>query len=300
MSQGMSWFVIIGTLLSIIATFWLIVWAGRQGPQAEEGAENTGHVWDGLVERNEPLPRWWLGLFVLTLVFGVGYLVWYPGMGAFAGTSGWSQAAQYDEEVQAAEARYGAIFAAFRDMPATEIVHDEDALRIGRSLFSNYCTQCHGSLGYGAASFPNLADSDWLYGGDLASINTSILNGRKGLMPALGAVFADDAALSGMVEYVRNLSISQDTSAPAHGQYIALCSACHGATGDGMTALGAPRLNDDVWLYGSSPETIRETIVNGRQGVMPAHDKFLGEDRVRLIAAYVYSLSNADAADGDD
>ncbi len=288
MSTSWSIFIVAGTVISIIATFWLILWSGRQGP---DNAKDTGHVWDGLTERNEPLPRWWLGLFVITLVFAIGYLVIFPGLGNFSGTSDWSQQAQYDAEIAKAEARYAPIFAQFADMPPEQLVENTEALSIGRSLFSNYCIQCHGSAGYGAASFPNLTDDDWLYGSSLDSIEYAILNGRNGIMPALGAVFSNDAALDDMVGYVRNMSAGQDESSPAHGQYLAVCGACHGPTGDGNQALGAPRLNDDIWLYGSSPGMVRDVIVNGRQNMMPAHRKLVGEDRARLLAAYVYSLS---------
>ena len=292
MSGAWSIYVIIGTVVTILASFWLILWSGKQGATPEnDGAENTGHVWDGLTERNEPLPRWWLYLFILTLIFGFGYLVYFPGFGSFSGVGGWSQHGQYEAEMDAAEAKLAPIFAAYRDMPVDTLVTDERALRIGRSLFSNYCTQCHGSLGYGAAAFPNLTDGDWLYGGDFASIQASILNGRQGVMPALGAVFADDAALDAMVEYVRNFSAGPDTASPAHAQFQTFCASCHMPDGSGMQALGAPALNDDIWLYGSSPAVVKATIVNGRNGIMPAHQKLLGDDRVRLLTAYVYSLS---------
>lgn len=292
MSQGWSIFIIVGTLVSIVATFWLIFWSGRQGPTPSESVKDTGHVWDGLTERNEPLPRWWLGLFILTLVYAIGYLIIYPGLGAFAGTTDWTQEKQYEAEMAAAEARYAPIFAKFASMPVDDLVVNEEALGIGRSLFSNYCIQCHGSLGYGAASFPNLTDSDYLYGESFDAMQMSILNGRNGIMPALGAVFPTESALTGMVEYVRNMPDGQDVTAPAHNQYMTLCAACHGPTGDGNYQLGAPRLNDDVWLHGSSPKIVADIIKNGRNNMMPAHERLIGEDRARLLAAYVYSLSH--------
>ncbi len=292
MSTGFSLFIIIGTLASIAASFWLIVWSGNQGPELTQS--DTGHEWDGLRESNNPLPRWWLWLFVITLIWGAGYLIWYPGLGNFGGTSGWTQYTQYDAEVEAAEAKYGPLFAQYASLPHDELVKNEEALAVGRSLFANYCSQCHGSAGYGAASFPNLADNDWLYGNSLETIEYTILNGRNGIMPALGSVFADDAALDEMVAYVRDMSAGQDTSSPAHQQYLTVCSACHGATGDGNQALGAPRLNDDIWLYGSNPKVVADIISNGRQNRMPAHKQLVGEDRARLTAAYVLSLSQGD------
>ncbi|MEL7023989.1 MAG: cytochrome-c oxidase, cbb3-type subunit III [Pseudomonadota bacterium] len=293
MSPSWSLYVIIGTVVTFVATLWLILWSGRQGPEPTEEDRTTGHSWDGLTERNEPLPRWWLGLFILTLVFSGGYLVVYPGLGNVAGTASWSQYAQYDSEISAAEARYAEIFAAFRDMEPAQLVQDAHALSTGKSLFSNYCSQCHGSLGYGAAGFPNLADADWLYGETFADIQRSILQGRNGIMPPMGAALGDDAAIDAMVSYVRNLSTGVDKTSATHATYTATCSACHGPNGEGNTILGAPRLNDDIWLYGSSATIVRQTIVEGRQGKMPAHEALLGADRARLIAAYVVSLSSS-------
>lgn len=293
MSSSWSVYVIVGTVLTFIATFWLILWTGRQGPEPTKEDRTTGHSWDGLTERNEPLPKWWLGLFIITLLFGGVYLAVYPGLGGVQGAAGWSQQAQYEAEIADAEARYAPVFAAFRDMDPASLVKDAQALNTGKSLFSNYCAQCHGSLGYGAAGFPNLTDSDWLYGQSFADIQHSILRGRNGVMPPMGAVVGDEAAIDAMVSYVRNLATGVDQTTATHATYTAACSACHGPNGEGNTALGAPRLNDDIWLYGSSPSVVRQSIVAGRQGRMPAHADLLGEDRARLITAYVVSLSAA-------
>ncbi len=291
MSGSWNIFVVVFTILSILASFWLIIWSGRQGPG--DDAVDTGHTWDGLTERNNPLPRWWLYLFVLTLVWGVGYLIFYPGLGSFKGMGRWSQQSQYDAEIAKAEETYGPIFAQFASMEPTDLIKNADVQRIGKSLFSNYCTQCHGSLGYGATGFPNLADSDWLYGGDFAAIEHSILNGRVGVMPALGMAFSDDKELKELVTYVQNMSAGVDTTSKAHQNYLTYCSACHGPTGQGMTLMGAPKLDDDIWLYGGSKEAIEYAIVHGRQGVMPPHKDFLGADRVRVLAAYVAKLAEA-------
>lgn len=294
MSNAWSLFVIIGTLVSIVAMFWLIFWSSRQGPEPTADNNETGHSWDGLTERNEPLPRWWLWLFILTLIFSIVYLVLFPGLGSQQGMLGWSQESQYTAEIELAEARYAPLFARYAALPDGELITNADALAVGKSLYANYCSQCHGSLGRGAASFPNLTDNDWLYGGSLAAITTSIRQGRNGIMPPLGATFANDAEIDQMVTYVRTLSQGQDTGSPAHGKYVALCGVCHGQDGSGMTALGAPALNDDIWLYGSSPAAVRQSIVEGRNGQMPAHERLLGADRARLLAAYVYSLSRND------
>lgn len=292
MSSVWNWWVIIGTVGSMLACVWLIVWTNRQRASKEEIAESEAHVWDEDVrELNNPLPMWWLWLFILTIIWSIGYLIYYPGLGSYAGSSEWSQESQYDAEVAAAEARYGPIFAKYGAMEVTELINDPDALNIGASLFANYCSQCHGSGALGARGFPNLTDDDWMYGGNPAQIEQSIMSGRTGIMPPLGAVFTSDEAVEEMVRYVQTMPDGMDTSSPAHTQYMTLCIACHGPDGRGIQALGAPDLTDDIWLYSSSPQQIRKTIVEGRTGAMPAHGHLIGPDRARVLAAYVYSLS---------
>lgn len=292
MSSVWTWWVIIGTVGSMLACVWLIAWTNRQRASKEEIAESEAHVWDeDIRELNNPLPMWWLWLFILTIVWSAGYLIYYPGLGSYTGSSNWSQESQYDAEVAAAEARYGPIFAKYGAMEVTDLINDPDALGIGASLYANYCSQCHGSGALGARGFPNLTDDDWLYGGNPAQIEQSIMSGRTGIMPPLGAVFSSDEAVEEMVRYVQAMPDGMDTSSPAHTQYMTLCIACHGPDGSGMQALGAPNLTDDIWLYGSSPQQIRKTIVEGRTGAMPAHGHLIGPDRARVLAAYVYSLS---------
>ena len=292
MSSVWSWYVIAGTVLTLVGCFWLIVWTNRQRASDDEIAEAESHVWDENVrELNNPLPMWWLWLFVITVVWSVGYLVYYPGFGSYGGMSGWSQETQYSAEVAAAEAEYGPMFAAYGAMSVEQLVNDEEALSIGFSLYQNYCSQCHGSTAQGARGFPNLTDDVWLWGGTPAAIEQSILHGRSGVMPPLNAVFGSEEAIDEMIRYVQAMPDGLDTSSPAHTRYMQLCVACHGPTGEGMTALGAPSLVDDSWLYGSSPTEIRKTIVEGRNGVMPAHADLIGTDRARILAAYVYSLS---------
>jgi len=293
MSNAWSWYVIIGTVATLAACFWLVAWTNRQRASDEEIKESESHVWDENVrELNNPLPMWWLGLFIMTVLWAVGYLVYYPGMGDFPGLSQWSQEKQYADEVAAAEQEYGPVFAAYGAMDIDQLSKNEDALGIGFSLFQNYCSQCHGSTAQGGRGFPNLTDNDWLYGGSPAQIEQSILNGRAGVMPPLGSVFGSDAEIDEMVRYVQGMADGMDTSSPAHTRYMQLCIACHGPDGHGTQALGAPNLTDDIWLYGSSPTEIRKTIVEGRNGVMPAHAKLIGPDRARILAAYVYSLSH--------
>ena len=293
MSSAWSWYVIIGTAISLVACFWIVTWANRQRASKEEIEESEAHVWDeNIRELNNPLPMWWYWLFVGTVVWSAFYLIYYPGMGNFEGTSGWSQEQQYADEVAAAEAQYGPIFAAFSEKELVDLAKDPVALGIGASLFANYCSQCHGSTAMGARSFPNLTDNVWLYGGAPAQIEQSIVAGRNGVMPPLGAVFATEEAVNEMVSYVQSMQDGLDESSPAHTQYMTLCIACHGPTGEGNQALGAPSLVDDSWLYGSSPLEIRKSIVEGRIGAMPAHGDLVGADRARILAAYVYSLSD--------
>lgn len=292
MSTAWGWVVFLGTGLSMLACVWLIVFTNRQRRTPEEIREAEAHVWDEDVrELNNPLPMWWLWLFVLTIIFSVGYLLWYPGLVIIDGISGWTQAQQYEAEVAAAEERYAPVFAEFGAMEASELVGNERAMGIGQSLFANYCAQCHGSSAQGAPGFPDLTDDEWLWGGSPAQIEQSILNGRRGVMPALAPAIGGEEALAGMVDYVQGLVDGQDAGSPAHARYMTLCIACHGPEGLGNPVLGAPNLANDTWLYGSSDDAIRHTLTAGRNGVMPAHDKLIGPDRARILAAYVFSLS---------
>lgn len=292
MSSAWSWYVAIGTVASMLACFWLVFWTNRQRATEEEIKESESHVWDEDVrELNNPLPMWWLYLFILTLIWSGLYLVWYPGLGNFGGLGGWSQERQYDQQVAAAEARYGPIFERYGAMAIPALAQDPEAMAIGRSLYANYCAQCHGSGAQGARGFPNLTDDAWLWGGSPEAIKQSILQGRQGVMPALGGTFPDEAAIDAMVSYVQGMQDGMDTASPAHTRYMQLCIACHGADGGGNPALGGPSLKDDDWLYGSSDAAVRESIVQGRSGVMPAHANLVGPDRAHILAAYVYSLS---------
>ncbi len=293
MSNAWSWYVIIGTVATLVACFWVVTYANKQRASKEEIAESEAHVWDeDIRELNNPLPMWWFWLFILTVIWSALYLVWYPGMGDFEGVGDWSQEQQYEAEVAAAEAEYGPMFAAFAEQDFADLARDPAALGVGASLYANYCSQCHGSTAMGARGFPNLTDDDWLYGGSPQQIEQSILNGRSGVMPALGAALGGDQGVDEMVSYVQSMQDGLDQDSPAHARYMTLCVACHGPTGTGNQVLGAPSLVDDTWLYGSSPQAIRKTLLEGRNGVMPAHGDLIGADRARILAAYVYSLSN--------
>lgn len=287
------------TVVSIVALFWF-TWAQANGGKRKTGepVQTMGHVWDGdLAEYNNPLPKWWLNLFYITLVWGIFYLIAYPGLGTFAGLLGWSQTKQYEEEVAQAEKTYGPLFERYKGTDIAKLADDPDALAMGRRLFATYCTQCHGSDAGGARGFPNLTDNDWLYGGTPEAIETTILNGRQAAMPAwLAGIGAD--GVQNVATYVEHLSGRQVDQAKADaGQKIfsTTCVACHGPDGKGNQMLGAPNLTDDIWLYGGSHERIVETVAQGRNGHMPAHREFLGEAKVHLLAAYVYSFTKGNA-----
>jgi len=289
------WFVAAGTILFVVWCVWLIRWAGRQGPQNVADDQVVGHVWDGdLEEWNNPAPRWWLYLYFITILWAVGYMIAYPGLGTFDGVLGWSQHGQYEEEMQTAENKYTPIYERYAAMGFAELQSEPDAMRLGASLYASYCTTCHGSGARGAPGYPNLTDNDWLWGNSEAAITTSIRNGRMGVMPVLAPALGGDAGIDNMVAYVKSLSGLAEADAnamSAQPMFVALCSACHTAEGTGNPALGAPNLTDDTWLYGGIDEAIRTTITQGRNGVMPAHGELLGDDRSKILAAYIASLS---------
>lgn len=289
MSTFWSVFVMVLVAINVIGAMWLLFGNAKSDP-----SETTGHTWDeDLTEYNKPLPMWWIGMFVLSVLFGIGYLVLYPGFGASKGALHWSSVKQLDANVAATNARLEKLFAQFRDKSMDELVTDTKALGIGQNVFANNCAMCHGSDARGAVGFPNLTDSDWLYGNTPQDVITTITNGRNGVMPAWGPVVGDQGVTE-LANYVRELSgQSHDTALAAAGKtrYMTLCIACHGPAGTGNQVLGAPNLTDGTWLYGGDLATIEASIRNGRNGHMPAWGKSLGPDRVRLVAAWVLSQS---------
>ena len=290
------WYVIIITIVTILACFWLLRWTKgvSNRDESEDGAGTTGHVWDeDLVELNNPLPRWWLQLFYITIVFAFVYLALFGGLGNIPGFLGWSQEGQYEAEMQAATEAQEVIFARYRQMDNETLIADPEANATGQRLFANSCAMCHGSDARGARGFPNLTDSDWLYGGSFDTIMQTLNDGRAGAMPVMVAGL-DDSGISDLVVYVQSLSGQKaDAGMAARGKksFDMLCVACHGPDGTGNQALGSPNLTDDIWLYGGDPATIRETLTQGRNGNMPAFKDLLSEDRRRLITAYILSLS---------
>lgn len=294
-SEFWSWFIIAIAGGGILWLFYLL--RGTNKAETEEGVP-TGHVWDeNLEELNNPLPRWWLYLFYFTMFFAIGYLILYPGMGSFKGLLGWTEVGEYEAEVAAADAEFGPLFAQFEQTPIPELAKDAAAMKAGERLFVNYCAVCHGSDARGAPGFPNLRDNDWLHGGSPEKIEESILNGRTSAgMIAWEAALGGEEGVNQVAEYVMSLSVSGrdvDAALAAEGETkFALCAGCHMPDGTGNQALGAPNLTDNIWLYGGSPRAIKESIAKGRQGIMPAHNEFLGKAKSHILAAYVYSLSN--------
>lgn len=321
MSSFWSIWITVISLFVIAGCFILLRLMSKNNTGVKEG-ESMGHSFDGIEELNNPLPKWWSYMFYITIVFGVVYLILYPGLGNYQGLFKWSSAnqsigyeqgikadsanavkfaeknglnVQYDREVKEADKQFGPIFEAYLKTPLEELVKNEEALNVGKRLFVQNCAQCHGSDARGGKGFPNLTDGAWLYGGDLATIKTSIMNGRNGMMPPKGGLPIDDSELAGLAEYLFKLSgRKHDEALSAQGQasFMKGCFACHGMDGTGNKFMGAPNLTDKAWVYGGSRKAIMESIKNGRSGAMPAWKDVLGEEKVHVITAYVYSLSH--------
>jgi cytochrome c oxidase cbb3-type subunit 3 len=295
MSEHVSLFVVTFTLVNILACLWLLWWTGMGRRKAGE-PDKTGHVWDeDLEEFNNPLPRWWLGLFIITVVFGLCYLVLYPGLGNFGGIRGWSQVNQYEEQMSKQRAKVEEQLARLKDKDLHELLQDAAAMRMAKNLFGQNCSTCHGSDARGAKGFPNLTDNDWLWGGSEETVYATIAEGRRGVMPAWGDALGQQG-VEEVASYVFSLSNREapaDWVAAGKERFQMVCAACHGVDAKGNPMLGAPNLTDDVWLYGGDFESIKESIAKGRENQMPAHLPLLGETRVRLLAAYVLSLGDS-------
>ncbi len=290
MSDFWNAYVVVIVLASILACAILLY---VQGKAKFTPGKSMGHVWDETLEEyNNPMPKWWSWLFVITVIFSLVYLALYPGLGNFKGLLGWTSSGQYQIERERMDATVKPLYDKYSAMDLQAIAGDKQAMEMGKRLYLTYCMQCHGADARGAKGFPNLTDSDWQFGGEPAQIEQTIADGRMGVMPAHAQLGAD--TIKDLANYVRSLSgLPNDSVRAAKGKEAfnsAGCSGCHGPDGKGMQALGAPNLTDKVWLYGSSEATIVETITNGRQNKMPAWKEFLGDAKVHLLAAYVLSL----------
>lgn len=283
------------SLLSIIGCV-LLLWLTARKRIASSADNTTGHVWDeDLREANNPLPMWWVGLFVLTIVFALGYLAVFPGLGSFRGESGWSSQEQYQAEVAKATQELAPVYAKYAAMPVEEIARDPQGKAIGERLFMNNCAQCHGSDARGSKGFPNLTDKDWLHGGTPEKIIESITKGRVGTMPPMAAAVGSPDDVKNVANYVLSLSGEPHDSVRAglgKSKFTA-CAACHGIGGVGNQALGAPNLSDRIWLHGYGEAAIVQMINSGKHNEMPAQEGRLTEAQIRMLASYVWGFSNS-------
>ncbi|WP_101047620.1 cytochrome-c oxidase, cbb3-type subunit III [Macromonas nakdongensis] len=282
------------TLVSIIACLVLLWISGTTKVKAHDD-NTTGHVWDGdLREMNNPLPKWWVYLFIITVIFALVYGALYPTFGKWAGQLGWSSTGQHTAEVKKAGDATAPIYAAFNNQTPEQLAGDATAKAVGERLFMNYCAQCHGSDAGGSKSFPNLTDGDWLWGGDPAAIKATITNGRNGMMPPMAAAVGNADDVNNLANYVLSLSGSPHDAVKATlgKPKFAACAACHGAEGKGNTTLGAPNLTDNIWLHGWGVDAITKMINEGKNNVMPAQNALLTEQQIHVLASYVWGLSN--------
>ena len=302
------WYVGAISLVSVLACGLLLYLAGKATVVAHAGkpADNTtGHVWDEtLSEYNNPLPLWWLWLFILTIVFSLAYLVIFPGLGSFPGLLKWSQTSEHQQDVTQLRTEVAPLYAAFSALPVEALAKDARALAVGERLFMNNCSQCHGSDGAGSKGFPNLTNNDgaWLGARTAEHIVQTVTNGRTGLMPPMAAALGGDAEMSAVAHYVLSLSGSPHNDIKAFNgkKLYVTCAACHGVDGKGNKALGAPNLTDDYWLHGWGEAAIVSMIKNGKINVMPAQSPKLSTEQIHVVAAYVFSLAKTSVASAAD
>lgn len=286
------------SLIGIFACL-LLLWMTARKKVASSSDNTTGHVWDeDLTEMNNPMPRWWMWMFVLTVIFALGYLVAYPGMGTYKGMLGWSQTGAYDEEVAKANAELEPLYARFSSMKPEEVAGDAQAMAIGERLFMNNCAQCHGSDARGSKGFPNLTDGDWIHGGTPEKIHETLVQGRIGNMPPMAAAVGTPEDVRNLSHYVLSLSGSPHDSLRASlgKANFASCAACHGQDGKGNYALGAPNLTDDIWLHGWGEEAIAAMINNGKVNEMPSQAGKLTPAQIDVLTAYIWNFSNQKVA----
>lgn len=296
-NSGWSVFIAVVTVVSLVACLALLVIASRRRVMADDNT--TGHVWDEDVrELNNPLPRWWMWLFVITVVFSAIYLALYPGLGSLTGTLKWSSMGQFEAEQAKARETIAPIYAKYAAMPAEQLAKTPEAMAIGERLYLNSCSQCHGSDARGSKGFPDLTDGDWLGGSGTDYIAKTIAEGRQGAMPPMAAAIGTGDDVRNVANYVLSLSGSpHDNVAAQLGKAkFAACAACHGPDGKGNQAIGAPNLTDKVWLHGWGEQAIVGMINSGKTNVMPPQGRLLTPDQVHVLAAYVWNLSQSPRA----
>ncbi|MFZ5601906.1 MAG: cytochrome-c oxidase, cbb3-type subunit III [Pseudomonadota bacterium] len=288
-----GWIITI-VLINLLGCLWLLWWTRKRPEDHIAEGESMGHSFDGIEELNNPLPHWWLNLFYFTIAFAFIYLTLYPGWGDAKGMLGWTSHGQWGTEVEKANNRYDRIFAEYASVPVAELAKNPEAVKIGQRLFGNNCALCHGSDARGNTGYPNLTDADWLYGGTPEKIVETVTGGRNAMMPALGAALGGEQGIKDVASYVLSLSGRQGSGDATAGKakFDMMCAACHGPDGKGNQMLGSANLTDNIWLYGGTETAVIDTITNGRQGKMPAFKDTLGEQKIHVLAAYVYSLSN--------
>ncbi|HWJ95054.1 MAG TPA: cytochrome-c oxidase, cbb3-type subunit III [Telluria sp.] len=285
------------TLVGIVACL-LLLWITASAKTKASADNTTGHVWDGdLTEANNPMPRWWMWLFVITIIFGFLYLAAYPGLGSFQGQLGWTTHGQYQSEVDQANRELAPLYAQFTQKKVEDLAGDSNAMAIGERLFMNNCSQCHGSDARGSKGFPNLTDKDWLHGGTPEKIKETITSGRRGQMPVMAAAVGSPDDVKNVANYVLSLSNSAHDSVRAQlgKEKFTACAACHGMDGKGNQAIGAPNLTDDIWLHGWGEQAIMNMVNNGKVNEMPAQGGKLTEAQIHVLTAYVWGLSNKPA-----
>ncbi len=290
MTSFWSIWVIVLTAISFVLMTWLLFANRKRDEDTTE--KTTGHSYDGIEEYDNPLPAWWFNMFVITIVWGVLYLLIYPGMGNFPGLLGWTQVEQHEREVEAAESRFRAMRDRYLALSVEEIAGDPAVRKMGMRMFGNNCAQCHGADARGSYGFPDLTDGDWIYGGTPEAIKTSIASGRQAAMPGWESVIGEEGVRDATA-YILSLNgrdAEESRLAAGAEVYKGYCAACHGADARGNFALGAPNLANGIWLYGGKPEQIAHSIRAGRNGVMPPHEDMLGEDKIHILTAYVYGL----------
>lgn len=285
-----TWIISVGLILS----FLYLLHFAKKIKGSDSPDRKMSHTFDGIEEYDNPMPKWWLWLFYGTIFWGLGYLAVYP-MGNSQGLSGITNLTRLASDQQAHQEKYGPIFEKFAAVPVEQLAQDEEAVKIGRRLFLNNCAVCHGQDARGGYGFPNLTDTDWLYGGAGDTIKTTIMSGRQGMMPPWGDALGEQG-VTDVSNYVLTLSARDDADkeSAARGKdlFATNCVACHGPDGKGNEMLGAPNLTDNTWLYGGTLQRVKHSIRMGRTGVMPAHENLLGEQKVHILSAYIYSLSN--------